>query len=217
MSKGQDSRVRLRYIDLKNQLDLLQAQMDTADDKMAQLLHNLAAADETMQSAITGPPGPTGPQGPAGVAGPTGPKGDPGATGLQGLQGVAGLTGATGPTGPTGPKGDTGNAGATGATGLQGLQGLTGPTGVTGPAGTTNAKGVVYTHPNAVVLGAYTATINFTSPFPDTNYAVSVRNLTPGVVTLAGTITKAAGSVTVTGTVILGGTPVIEIVAVRGS
>lgn len=138
-----------------------------------------------------------------------------------GITAPAGPKGDTGPAGATGAKGDTGNTGTAGAQGIQGATGPAGGTGATGPAGaagTVNAKGVTYTHPTNVVLGAFSATINFTSAFPDNAYACIVTNLTPSLVTLGTTVTKAAGSVTVAGTVILGGgKPVIEVIAVRGS
>ena len=96
----------------------------------------VAALEQAIADAGTGPQGPEGPQGPAGPTGATGPQGPTGATGPQGPKGDTGATGPQGPTGATGADSTVpGPTGPTGATGPQGPTGATGPQGPTGPAG----------------------------------------------------------------------------------
>lgn len=129
------------------------------------------------------------------IAGPAGPAGPPGATGAPGAPGAAGAVGPAGPAGAqgaTGPKGDTGTSNLT----MDYRDGIAVPaiTSLLGIAGTADVS------------------VTWSTPFPDTNYAILKPQVTPSSASLigkadavvkAGSITRTGCVVTVTATALL--------------
>jgi hypothetical protein len=170
----------------------------------------------SLGGGITGTQGTTGIQGNTGTQGTTG-AGTQGTTGAQGIQGTTGIqgdigtqgatgagtqgtTGAQGIQGTTGIQGDIGTQGATGAQGIQGIQGITGTQGtqgiqgITGPSTTINATDIATGTMYPVMVGA--AGVNQTANVdtPGLSFDASTNTLSPGNLTVAGTITVNSGA-----------------------
>lgn len=160
-----------------------------------------------------GDTGSVGPRGEQGVPGTQGPRGETGATGPKGDVGPAGDTGLPGAKGDKGDKGDSGATGATGLkgeTGAQGPQGDTGATGPAGPAGTGAITQVEYRDGISVpavlsllgISATVDVTVNWATPFPDTNYTIVKPQTTAVAASLIGKTDAVVKSKTAAGCVI---------------
>jgi hypothetical protein len=170
-------------------------------------------------NGATGPTGATGTNGTNGATGPTGAtgtNGTNGATGPTGATGTNGINGATGPTGANGTNGTNGTNGATGPTGSAGPAGAQGPTGATGATGTASIYGDGSdgaTGPCNIVISTNWITSSPTTGIQCTNFSISTG------VTLnvpSGTVIRATGTATISGTLTVGDATVPTSIASSG-
>ena len=174
----------------------------------------LGAQGLTGATGSQGPAGTQGPQGPTGATGsqgPTGPQGPQGLTGATGSQGPAGPQGLQGPAGSTGSAGATGPRGATGATGPRGATGANGAAGPTGPQGPAGRAAAIYGDGSG---GAFNLAVSTDwTVFPPGSTQFTSFGVNAGVTLTVpnGTVIRATGNVTISGSIVVAGNPYAEL------
>ncbi len=186
------------YISLTNNLGL-QPDTYTSDWSLLAQQGNAGAAGET------GPAGPTGPAGSTGAAGATGATGTTGATGATGSAGANGAAGPAGTisvgtvtTGAAGSSASVTNSGTSSAATLNFTipQGVAGSASVYGDGSDTTTAGVC----------DITSSTNWITTDPGTGIQCTDFTIASGrtLTVPSGTIIRATGTVTITGTLTVG-------------